>query len=200
MLKISVSPGNTKLGAVPSVSLPPVITCKKGCLCGKDGVCYALRICRIRPSVCNAYTRNFQAWNEFPEAFELQVKSAACTSRFFRWHVSGDIVNMDYLKMMVRIARELPMTQFLAFTKQYEIVNQFMETESIPENLKLIFSAWPGMDMPNPHELPVANVIFKGEQPAEHWKICGGNCTECACQGVGCWELKKGEEIAFYEH
>lgn len=34
----------------------------------------------------------------------------------------------------------------------------------------------------------------------ENWKICGGNCTECASCGIGCWELKPGETIAFYQH
>ena len=54
--------------------------------------------------------------------------------------------------------------------------------------------------MENPHGLPVANVIFRGEKPADGWKICGGNCAECACRGGGCWELERGESIAFYEH
>lgn len=51
-----------------------------------------------------------------------------------------------------------------------------------------------------PHGVPTAAVIFKGEEPRDGWKVCGGNCTECACRGVGCWELKPGETIAFYEH
>ena len=90
--------------------------------------------------------------------------------------------------------------KILEVAKQYNFVNNFLQYAAIPDNLKIIFSAWPGMPMENPHNLPVANVIFKGQEPADNWKICGGNCSECACRGVGCWELKKGENIAFYEH
>lgn len=121
--------------------------------------------------------------------------------RFFRWHVSGDIVDIDYLRHMVKIAEELPHTMFLAFTKQYDIVNQFVaEGGSIPNNLKIIFSAWKGFPMNNPYDFPTSEVIFKDTEIQDSWKICGGNCSTCACRGVGCWELQKGETIAFYKH
>ena len=161
--KISISPGNQKMGYIPSVSLPPVITCANGCKCAQK--CYAAKLCRIRKSVREAYQRNLGILTSDPSAYWLQVKAAAMVTKYFRFHVSGDI-----------------------------------GIDNIPENLKIIFSAWPGMPMENPHNFPVANVIFKGQQPEENWKICGGNCAECACRGVGCWELKKGENIAFYEH
>lgn len=57
-----------------------------------------------------------------------------------------------------------------------------------------------GWTVPNPHNLPTSAVIFKGTEPRDGWKVCGGNCAECACRGCGCWELKKGETIAFYQH
>lgn len=196
--KISISAGNAKMGAVPSISLPPVLTCAENCTCAKK--CYAARMCRIRKNVREAYNKNLEVLNADPEAFWLQVKVAAMMTRYFRYHVSGDIVNADYLANMCKLAEELKGTTFLAFTKKYELVNEYANAHAIPENLKLIFSEWPGMTMENPHSFPVAHVIFKGCEPAEDWKICGGNCAECACRGVGCWELKQGENIAFYEH
>ena len=102
---------------------------------------------------------------------------------------------------MCQIAERQSGTMFLAFTKRYDIVNDYISGgHSIPSNFKLIFSEWPGMSMDNPHGMPVAHVIFRGSEPMDDWKICGGNCTECACRGVGCWELSPGENIAFYEH
>ena len=196
--RISVSPGNQKMGFIPSVSLPPVITCANGCTCAKK--CYAAKLCRIRKNVREAYQRNLDILTQDPAAYWLQVKAAAMVTKYFRFHVSGDIVNAEYFANMIKTAEELPGTAFLAFTKQYTIVNQHLNGAKLPENLKIIFSAWPGMPMENPHNLPVANVIFKGQTPADNWKICGGNCAECACRGVGCWELKPGEQIAFYEH
>lgn len=197
--KVSISKGNAKMVAIPSVSLPPIVTCPKNCPCAKK--CYAAKLCRIYPSVKKAYENNLNILNSNPVEYWKQVDQSAKTTRYFRYHVSGDIVDITYLANMVVIAEQNPHTHFLSFTKQYNIVNDFIENVShIPENLKIIFSEWDGMTIPNPYNLPTAAVIFKGTEPRNHWKICGGNCAECACQGVGCWELKQGETVAFYEH
>ena len=196
---VSISRGNVKLGAIPSVSLPACVTCNPNAPCFKK--CYALRMSRRRESVRDAYARNLNILTTDPAAYWLQVKAAAITTRFFRYHVSGDIVNADYLLNMVKIAQELPGTMFLAFTKQYTIVNDYLNAGgTIPANLKILFSNWGAWKCENPHGLPVCEVVLKGSEPAHDWKICGGNCTECACRGVGCWELKNGETIAIFEH
>ena len=195
---VSISKGNSKMGFIPSVSLPPVITCAHGCACAKK--CYAAKLCRIYGTVRKAYARNLDILKNDMDDYFTQVKAAAIVTKYFRFHVSGDIPDMNYLDRMVKLAQDLPGTTFLAFTKQYNFVNYFLQYAAIPDNLKIIFSEWPGMPMKNPHNLPVAHVIFKGQEPADDWKTCGGNCSECACRGVGCWELKNGEHIAFYEH
>lgn len=195
---VSISKGNSKMGFIPSVSLPPIVTCARGCTCAKK--CYAAKLCRIYGTVRKAYARNLDILKNDMDNYFIQVKAAAMVTKYFRFHVSGDIPDMNYLDRMVKLAQELPGTTFLAFTKQYNFINNFLQYAAIPDNLKIIFSEWPGMHMENPHNLPVAHVIFKGSEPADDWKICGGNCSECACRGVGCWELKKSEHIAFYEH
>lgn len=198
-LKVSISPGNTKMGAIPSVSLPPVVTCPKNCPCTKK--CYAAKLCRIYPSVKKAYKNNLDVLNDDWGEYWRQVRHAVSMTRYFRFHVAGDIPNAGYFKEMVITAKQNPHTEILAFTKQYDIINNFINVAGgIPQNLHIIFSEWEGMITPNPHKLPTAAVIFKGSEPAQNWKICGGNCAECACRGVGCWELKSGETIAFYEH
>lgn len=199
MNKISISPGNTKLGAIPSVSLPPIITCPKGCPCAKK--CYAAKLCRLYPSVKKAYQRNLNILNSDWDEYWRQVRSAVSTARYFRFHVAGDFPNAGYFEETVITAVKNPHTEILAFTKQYDIVNDFITVyRELPKNLHVIFSEWDGATVPNPYNLPTAAVIFKGQQPDPNWKICGGNCAECACRGVGCWELKNGETIAFYEH
>lgn len=35
MMKLSISAGNDKMGRIPSVSLPPIETCKAGVPCAK---------------------------------------------------------------------------------------------------------------------------------------------------------------------
>lgn len=201
-MKISISTGNTKMGAIPSVSLPPITTCPKGAPCAKK--CYAKRLYCRYPSVKTAYDNNLEIFNTDPNEYFNQIESAVKMSRFFRFHVSGDIPSADYFKRMIELADRNPHCEILAFTKQYDIVNYCMTKHLIipilPPNLHVIFSEWGNAPIPNPHNLPTAAVIFKGTEPQENWKICGGNCAECACRGVGCWELKKGETIAFYEH
>lgn len=197
--RVSISTGNKKMGAIPSVSLPPIITCKNCSTCAKK--CYAAKLCRIYPSVKAAYENNLEILKNDRDTYFLQVKAAASMTRFFRFHVSGDIIDTDYLDRMVKMARELKGTEFLAFTKNYDDVNKYFENHKKPANLHLIFSLpFTGAEIENPHNLPMAAVILKGSEPEKNWKVCGGNCSECACRGVGCWELKKGETIAFYEH
>ena len=199
-MKISISPGNVKMGAIPSVSLPPVATCPKNAPCYKK--CYARRMAARYPNVRNAYENNLQEFLNDPQGYFLQVQAAAITTRFFRWHVAGDIPNAEYLGGMIETAQKCPCTSFLCFTKQFDIVNDFLNGGgTIPENLKIIFSTWNEYrPAENPHNLPLSAVIFRGQETPENVKSCGGNCTECACRGVGCWELKNGETIAFYEH
>ena len=197
--KISISQGNSKMGAIPSVSLPACITCNPDAPCFKE--CYALRIERRYTRSRAAYAHNLQVLRDDPAAYWLQVKAAAMCTRFFRYHVSGDIPDSAYLFNMIKTAEDLPHTTFLAFTKQYKIINDYINGGGIiPDNLKIILSNWGAWKCNNPHSLPTCEIIFKDTTPAESWKVCGGNCTECACRGIGCWEIKNGETIAIYTH
>ena len=198
-MQVSISKGNAKMGAIPSVSLPACVTCNPAAPCFRK--CYARRLAARRATVRDAYAKNLAILSEDPRGYWLQVRAAASLARFFRYHVSGDIPNGEYLREMVATADALPGTMFLAFTKQYTIVNEYLNAGgTIPHNLKIIFSNWGAWKCDNPHGLPVCEIVMHGDAPAPGWKICGGNCTACACAGIGCWELKNGETIAIYEH
>lgn len=202
-VKISISHGNKKMGEIPSVSLPPVITCAPGCTCAKK--CYAVKLCRIYKTVREAYARNLRAWEDNPAEYFRQIDEVMSVSRFFRWHVSGDVPNWEYLQQMERLARRNPHCEMLAFTKRYDLIADYVwrhgaKPDALPKNLHIVLSEWPGMTMRNPYGLPESHVIFKGEEPREDWQICPGNCLECAKNGAGCWALGYGEHVAFYEH
>ena len=197
--KVSISHGNRKMGEIPSVSLPACVTCNPDAPCFKE--CYAAKIERIYKTAAASYKRNLNILESDPAAYWLQVRAAASMARYFRFHVSGDIPNSDYLNNMITLAQDLKNTKFLVFTKQYKLVNDYLNAGGvIPENLKVIFSNWGSWKCNNPHSLPVCEVIFKGDIVKDQWKICGGNCTECACRGIGCWEVQKNETIAIYKH
>lgn len=197
---VSISKGNIKMGAIQSVSLPAIKTCRD-CLCKEK--CYAAKLERLRPSVRNAYQRNLDILLNDPEAYWREVEAAVMTNRYFRFHVSGDIPTTDYLRRMIDIANRNQHCEILCFTKRYEYVNQLLaEGVELPDNLHLIFSAWVGLEMVNPFNLPEAHVRFKdGSTTAREDAIpCGGNCTECATTDGGCWTLKHGEQVVFNEH
>lgn len=198
---ISISRANSKMGEIPSVSLPAGETCRKDSPCFKK--CYARKIDRLRPNVHNAYQNNYRVLKNDPDTYFREVEAAIMVSRFFRYHVSGDIQNREYFCRMVKIARRNPHCEQLCFTKQYEIVNGFLKAGGkIPSNLHLIFSGWKGLKMDNPYNLPEAHVRYRdGSTTARaDAKNCGGNCTECAKINGGCWTLKSGEQIIFDEH
>ena len=201
MGKVSISNGNIKMGSIPSVSLPSIVTCRE-CACQKK--CYAHKLERLRPSVMNAYRNNLEILETEPDTYWREVEAAIMMSRFFRFHVSGDIPYAEYFVRMVNIAERNPHCQILCFTKKFEIVNQYlaMTGEELPENLHIIFSGWVGLKMVNPCSLPEAHVKYKdgtttaGEDALE----CPGNCTDCAMTDCGCWVLKRGEQVVFHEH
>ena len=197
---VKISPGNSKLGAIPSVSLPSVLTCRV-CACQKK--CYARKLERIRKSVAAAYAHNLNILQNDPDVYWREVEAAIMMSRFFRFHVSGDIPDADYLRNMVGVAQRNQHCQVLCFTKKYEIVNDYIsEHGALPDNLHMIFSGWVGLEMVNPFSLPEAHVMYRdGSTTAKPGATaCGGNCSECALTDGGCWTLKHGEQVVFNEH
>lgn len=199
--KVSISPGNIKMGAIASVSLPPYDTCPHDAPCFK--LCYAGKITRLRKNVKNAYNRNLKILISDDASYWNQVENAISKERFFRFHVSGDIVDMNYLVNMVGIAERQPQCNILCFTKQYAMVNEWIKRgNTIPKNLHIVFSVWKNYECPNPYKLPEAHVLFKdGMTTANELAFkCSGNCQRCANTDSGCWNLKYGEQVVFPQH
>lgn len=200
--KVRISAANSKMGAVASVSTLPFLTCPDTCAetCGRN--CYAAKLANMRPNVLKSYAINTALAIYKPAEYWRQVSAAAAGYRFFRFHVSGDIMSKAYFHHMADVARENPKTDFLVFTKQYKIVNAWLDAgETIPENMHMLFSGWSNLAPENPHKLPETNVIPRDAETAPAgWTLCGGNCYECATAGAGCWTAKSGETIAFKLH
>lgn len=200
MSTVKISKGNGKLGQIPSVSLPSIKTCRQ---CACQSKCYAQKLERLRPAVRNAYQHNLEVLMNEPETYWREVEASVMMSRFFRFHVSGDIPNTEYLTRMVGVASRNTHCEILCFTKRYEIVNEFILTHGdLPNNLHMIFSGWVGLSMANPFSLPEAHVRYRdGSTTArEDASECGGNCAECALTDGGCWNLQKGQQVVFNEH
>ena len=73
-----------------------------------------------------------------PDIFWPSIDLACKAVKFFRFHVAGDIMNYDYFEHMIEIAKNNPTTEILVFTKQYEIVNNWVYIKSTQHIVFLI--------------------------------------------------------------
>ena len=203
--RVHISGGNSKLGAIMNISLPPVVTCHN---CGScKSYCYAVRSYNRFTDTAGGWNENLLLFKNNPIEYFRQIARATKTQRFFRWHVSGDIVNLDYFYNMIYVAKDNPNCEYLAFTKAYQIVNAAIAAGAvIPSNLHLLFSASPGVDMPNPYNIPECHINFADPSlntyngGAGFVYHCTGNCTECAVNGCGCFFLKNGDVTIIDQH
>lgn len=204
-MKLNISLGNRKMGAIPSFSLPAGTTCSQSAklTCHMDG-CYATAMMNRLPNVRAAYEENLML---------LELEMNACEDwlnwyfdnpnapRLFRLHVSGDFYSYEYFKMWVRVIRKHPLTKFMAFTKQFDVVISYVLMDSLPVNLTLIASAWPDVPLyPWVEEyMPIAYMQDGTETriPADAFK-CDGNC-DGDCLGH-CWNMKPGDSVWFKKH
>jgi len=202
--EVNISHANTKLGRkIWTVDMPPIITCCKNCPCAKD--CYA---CKGRQALCNckgAYLRNLRLYKTHREEFVKYIQGKIQRSKVlqhFRWFSAGDIVDPEFLEFMVDTAKQFPKIRFLAYTKQYAIVNTYLDKhKKLPTNLNIVFSYWDKEWLvPNPYHLPTSYVDFydKSRNPKlpEQAVHCPGGCETCKA----CWNLKPDESTIFHQH
>lgn len=203
-MSVKISKTNSKLGVIPSVNLPPIISCREGCPCAKD--CYATKGRFRFPNVKDNMMSNYIEYCSNPERYfsdiSLAVNNGMVSYSYFRWHASGDIVDEGYFDGMVEVAKALPNTSFLAFTKKFEIVNGYIDRHgSLPSNLHIVLSAWgTSFKVDNRYELPMAHVRFKDEREnvnIPHSALeCLGDCQHC----LNCWNIKAGQSVVFNRH
>lgn len=204
-MKITISTTNSKLGGfIPSINLPAGLTCRATAPCQKG--CYAKKGNWLYKNVKQSLLNNLEAFNESAdEYFDYIINylnNGDISYKFFRWHSSGDIVNLEYLKGIVRVAKECPQTKFLCFTKKFNLVNMYLEfNPNLPENLHIVFSAWDkNFKVNNPFNLPVTYINFKDSSKnaeiPEFAIPCIGKCSECKA----CWSLVKGQSVVFNQH
>lgn len=216
--KVGYSPKNGKMGKIMSVSIPPIKTCPKGVPC--TVLCYAEKISKRYKNVLESYEKNYQQYKSDPQGFFddiIETCNHPNGPRYFRWHVGGDIADAQYLQGMMRVAEKCKSTKFLAYTKQYDLVNA---VGSVPKNLSILFSGWPGYPMENPHIFPVAWMKPKGDKKKEKAvvaeaksKVPSGltedripenafhcDCTRSCDQCLKCWHWKKGASLYFDQH
>lgn len=189
---VHISAGNTKLGKVSNISLPPMVTCRKPAPCVKQ--CYAKKAFRLYPSVRRNWQENWDLYQQNPDRYFNEIREwlRLHLPTHFRWHVSGDVPDRDYFWEMYDIAEEFPEIRFMLFTKRWD----FLPDRFIPDNLSIILSMWPGLGNPRKLKLPRAWLSHDDRKPKYYFK-CPGKCDRC----YKCWELVRiGYDVVFDLH
>jgi len=211
---VSISPGNVKMGNdIPSVSLPPIITCQDMVPCASEGLCYVIKNMKYQV-VVNAYSRNYNIYTKDPEEFFNQVKGYIMLNRpqYFRFHVGGDVPCQDYYDRIVKLCEEQKDTEFMFMTKCYmdDHYKEWMKNpvgspaerdinfDVVPDNLNIIISTWPGHPIPQDlrDRFPVAWLDDgRDNRIPDDGYICKNKCNEC----LHCWK-KGGKDVIFKIH
>lgn len=202
-LKVNVTSTDAKLGmSILQINLPVAVSCRKDAPC--YSLCYASHSFHYRAqNVRDCYMQNYNTYKEDSTFFFNSIIEKTRLAKYVRWHSSGDIVDGAYFAGMVKVARANKGTFFLAFTKKFDIVNDYLKEHSgrLPRNLKIVFSAWDkDFKVDNPYNLPIAYIDFKDKSknpviPATAIP-CLGLCYKC----LGCWSLPKGGAVCFHQH
>lgn len=192
-MRLKISKGNTKLGGIPNLNLPPVITCPTGTPCTKD--CYALKAWKQYPNVRSAWSSNLEFYNENRDEYfnDLLVYVVENKPKLIRIHSAGDMPDEAYWFALRNMAAMTPNTQYLVFTKRYNF-----NYEYIHPNISLVLSIWPGLALPNNKDLPWAWLYEDERRPDDtYYFLCPGSCADCSV----CWnKLSADVHVCFKKH
>ena len=161
--EVHMTTKNSKTGCGVIDLAFPVITCREDAPCKKTG-CYCMKGTQQMATVQGAYYRNYRLYHEDPVDFwnQVQFKLAHCGLPKCRYFDAGDLPDYAFIDGMVATAKKFSEMKFMAFTKKYFLVNQWIDNNgNLPDNLNIIFSAWDkDWEVLNPHHMPVAYVDF----------------------------------------
>ena len=202
--EISMSNNNSKTGKACLNLAFPLVTCRPDAPCRYE--CYAGKGCQQIAVVQGAYYRNMRLYYDDPDNFFEQIY---CKIKFsglpkVRWFDSGDIADAEFFDRMIELCKRTPDVKHMAFTKKYEIVNEYIDKNGkLPDNLNVMFSAWHKMwYIPNPHNLGIAYIDFNDKSLNPEFPknafICPGRDSTCSACGA-CFN-KKLKAVIFHQH
>ena len=218
-----VTSGNTKTGTDHLLAWGHGIeqSCNHACECYSKRICYGMHgfyqmylVNQLYLADNLLYIRE-NGYEKTADDIIAEIKRTKC--RKFRWFTVGDILNIDFIHMMVKIGKACPETEFWGYTKKYMLVNHYIEkymngnAELFLKYTGLIFSHWRNEDgtdfeMLNPYHMPTSEFIPFGMEDeakkADHICPCSDpdvyeNCCNCSNP---CYRLKIGQSMALLEH
>lgn len=209
---VKLQKGNSKTGLnCYTVSLIPIADCPNCSGCAFGG-CYDIQNVCWQPNVqwsraINSAIHKYDKARYWKE-IDLQIK--ALFVQELRINVGGDLDNEDF-DYVDQLGINNPTCHILFFTKNDDGINSWIDKNGdFISNVHPVISFWKGMDIKNPHNLPVAHILWAdGSTTAPDFtaKFCGGNCSECFHYRLmenkvesGCWGMEKGDAVIFLAH
>jgi len=187
-MKIHISQRNSKLGKIPNISLPPIVSCVDNPPCAS--LCYAKKAYDRygKSTVKPAWDGNLAFYKASHTLYFVKIIEWIMKRKpvYFRWHVGGDIPDQDYLVGMQYVAEVCPGTNFLAFSRRPWAWGRK------PDNLMILRSYWLNENVGQEAGFMVvhkeANVPLKDQ--------CPGKCSECHV----CWHMEEGDYKVIHLH
>ena len=152
--------------------------------------CYALKGCYVFPDVQAAQYKRLKAIKKkkWIEAMAHQINSKKV--KFFRWHDSGDVQNLEHLNKIYEVCKLTPSIKHWMPTREAWIKDHVTRA---PDNLIIRFSM-PMVDQAAAGSWPnTSTVVTSGATcPAPNQ---GGKCKECRA----CW-TKSIKNVSYGKH
>lgn len=191
-IKLVTSSGNRKIGRCLNVSLAPIVTCGNCSKCKQ--FCYDVKAVLQYVNVLYARAKNTALFEYSRELFFAQLWTKMERRKknlFLRFHVSGEIKDINHLEWIIKTAEKFPQYKIWTYTKMYWTVNQYImehggNKDCLPANLSIMFSEWKGLPIYNPYNMPVFRCIYPEETAPADCMLCPGNCDVCKAENRGC--------------
>lgn len=198
------SEGNKKIGMTLNFNLLPLVTCNCKAECAKGRNCYAVRDMKRYPSCKQAWGENTDLlmnkheYKLFIDAFCEAIEIHNC--RFVRLHSAGDIFSVEYLDALCKVAKKNRSVKFMTYTKQFDILKEYLKDHTIPSNFKIYLSFWntfqADAELSSKFQIAYYN-DFEHESLID-WDssfTCPGECPKCKFK---CWKTK--DNVIFNRH
>ena len=182
-----ISKGNSKLGTLPSFSLPVLVTCPgKTPFC--ERYCYGLKgwFTQEKLKAINDRRLDASLRGDFVAIIVREIRKTRAPA--FRLHVVGDFYSVEYVEKWIEIANELTKVMFFGSTRSWrceflsEAVKEFRDLPNVfikasvdvTDNLDPFSCGWrvwsvEGVGLPCPHDYGLVE-----------------NCAACK----RCWTVK----------
>ena len=153
--------------------------------------CYALRGRYLFPAVIAAMEKRFSSLSDPRWIDAVSTLIYRSGDRYFRWHDSGDLRDLDHLQRIVRVCRNLPRVKFWLPTREYQTVETYRRMGGrIPTNLCIRYSAHLVDGAPPiQYGLPTSTVVSTTTSDSEDRHACPAPRQNMKCGSCrACWD------------